>query len=71
MNEKQMQMVEELIKQLKATHAYNVMKYLDNGACTTSGAEAEAAVLAAAMASCVNETVTHVIAKLNDIVDAK
>ena len=67
MNAKQMQMLQELIKELKVTHHHNVTKYLSNAACNAGGAEAEAAMIAATIATCVNETLEHVIKKLSDI----
>lgn len=67
MNDKQKQMIQELTQHLQDTHAHNAEKYLNNAV----GTEAVADVLAAAMAQCVNETLAHVIAKLNDIADAE
>lgn len=62
-------MIQELIKQLKDTHAHNAEKYLSNDACNADGAAA--AAVATVVAQCVNETLEHFIAKLSDIADAK
>ena len=69
MNEKQMQMIQELIKRLKDTHAHNAEKYLNNDACNADGAAA--AAVATVVTQCVNETLAHLIAKLSDIIDAE